>query len=90
MKRIFFAALCTTVVAALVTGQFDWDPARFSASPGRVVGEWVGTVLPTFAAGSIVGSIVYWVRRRSSNPWKGALAAVITCVILEALSIMAG
>ncbi|WP_313592603.1 hypothetical protein [Agrobacterium cavarae] len=88
MKKMFFAALCTTVVAALVTAPLDWDPSRLSQSPGRILGEWVGGMLPTFAAGAIVGSIVCFIRRRSNNPWKGALSAVIACVIFEALAVV--
>jgi len=45
-------------------------------------------MLPTFAAGAIVGSIVYFIRSRSNNPWKGALSAVIACVIFEALAVV--
>ncbi|MDD1499627.1 hypothetical protein PVA19_14480 [Agrobacterium sp. CNPSo 3708] len=41
-------------------------------------------MLATFAVGAIVGAIVYFIRRRSNDPWKGALAAVITCALFQA------
>jgi len=81
---MFFAALCAAVVTKLMTAPLDWDPSRFSQSPGRFLGGWFGATLATFAVGAIVGAIVYFIRRRSNDPWKGALAAVITCALFQA------
>lgn len=85
---MFFAALCAAVVTKLMTAPLDWDPARFSQSPGRFLGEGFGATLATFAAGAIVGTIVYFIRHRSNNPWKGALAAVIACVLFQAFVVV--
>ena len=85
---MFFAALCIGVVTTLVTAPLEWDPFRFSQNPARVVGELFGPVLGIFAISALVGAIVCFIRRRSNDPWKGALAAVITGAIIESLAVV--